>query len=69
MLLSVLGDLEEVWGDVALQRVLLELPLQAMSLLSSNEVKVGRKRRTCQNSKIMYYVCVWLPCVAHTSPG
>jgi hypothetical protein len=33
LLLSVLGDLEEVWADAALQEVLLGLPLPAMELL------------------------------------
>lgn len=42
MLLSVLGDLEEVWADQALQDTLLRLPLGAMVvLLGCNELMVG----------------------------
>jgi hypothetical protein len=41
LLLSVLGDLEEVWADAALQEVLLQLPVPAMELLlSCDELKV-----------------------------
>jgi len=41
VLLSVLGDLEEVWADDTLQATLLALPLAAMNLLlSSNKLKV-----------------------------
>jgi hypothetical protein len=42
MLLSVLGDLEEVWADTALQETLLRLPLTAVvKLLGCDELKVG----------------------------
>lgn len=37
VLLSVLGDLEDVWADAALQDALLKLPLPAMELLLSYE--------------------------------
>lgn len=41
LLLSVLGDLEEVWEDAALQEALLGLPCQALVLLlSCNALKV-----------------------------
>lgn len=42
MLLRVLGDLEGVWADETLQKILLQLPLPAMELLlSCDELKVG----------------------------
>jgi hypothetical protein len=42
MLLSLLGDLEEVWADEALKNTFLRLPLPAMiMLLSCDELKVG----------------------------
>lgn len=42
VLLSVLGDLEEVWSDTALRNALLQLPLNAMELLlSCDMLKVG----------------------------
>jgi hypothetical protein len=41
LLLSVLGDMEEVMGDAALKRALLALPLHAVELLlSSDDLKV-----------------------------
>jgi hypothetical protein len=47
MLLSVLGDLEEVWADPVLQNTFLRLPLHAMiMLLSCDELKVGCKQGT-----------------------
>jgi len=42
LLLRVLGDLEEVRADAALQDVLLKLPLAAMEvLLGCDELQVG----------------------------
>lgn len=41
LLLSVLGDLEEVWADKQLQQALLELPLAAVALLlDTDKLKV-----------------------------
>jgi len=42
LLLRVLGDLEGVWADAALQDILLKLPLAAMKvLLGCDELQVG----------------------------
>jgi hypothetical protein len=50
LLLSVLGDLEEVLGDAALREALLALPLRAMKLLLSCDglmVRIVGIRYTC----------------------
>jgi len=45
LLLRVLGDLEGVWADAALQDILLKLPLAAMELLlGCDELQVGTTR-------------------------
>jgi hypothetical protein len=57
VLLFLLGDLEAVWADEALQQLLLGLPLHAMKLLlSRNELKVSPMQQdrpdwNCQHSK------------------
>jgi hypothetical protein len=44
MLLTVLGDLEAVWGDAQLKQILLELPQPALQLLlSSDELHVANE--------------------------
>jgi hypothetical protein len=51
LLLSVLGDLEEVMGDAALKKALLALPLPAMELLlSSDDLKVRFRCTWCAPS-------------------
>jgi hypothetical protein len=47
VLLAMLGDLEAVWADAALQEVLLKLPLHVMELLLSlDDLTVSPIRRT-----------------------
>ena len=70
LLLSVLGDLEEVWRDEQLHKALLELPLAAMEqLLSFDELKVRSADEVCaqyactQAAALKQYPCILLaPC-------
>lgn len=51
MMLSILGDLEEVWVDESLKDTLMGLPLPAMELLlSCDELKVG----SCLNNDVAH---------------
>lgn len=66
-MLSVLGNLEEVWRDAVLKYTLLALPLPIMALLLSfDELKVGSSR--CRSTETML-VCVALQRMtyAHTA--